>query len=228
VTSILTEIDNKVNSYHEVAEAALENAEDLLDLAQHALASGISGHADALAITANEEIAKAFGCYLVGEELVSEDDEEFKELFRDHYVKTQQMLGFYLNATLVNLAQIGFFDAEDFLKNILTASPREIAKAEEEIEKQLLKETKKIQRRRTKGLYVGLQRRKGKIKIKKPKNVQKNRVSKTIQTVQDYLDLVSIPVRSFRDNPQARKIFKDFMNMIIDENKETATFELRA
>ena len=60
----MAETNNTFNEYHDAAEASLENADDLLNLAEYALKSGISGHAVALAITANEEIAKAFGCYL--------------------------------------------------------------------------------------------------------------------------------------------------------------------
>ncbi|MGY5864718.1 MAG: AbiV family abortive infection protein [Candidatus Thorarchaeota archaeon] len=216
------------NAYHNVAEESLDNASDWLELAEYALKSGVSGHAASLALIANEEIAKSFGCYLVAENIVSENEEELKALFSDHYTKTHQMIQFYLSASLSTLASMGFFDSDEFLKNILTANQQDISRAEEEIDKQIQKKVREFLRRRTQGMYVGIRRRKGKIRVRTPKDVGKRKAESTIQTVKDYHELVSVIVKKIHNNPEARKFFKDFLIMLVEESKDSVTFDLKA
>lgn len=216
------------NIYHEAAEAALDNAKDWLNLAQYTLESGVTGHAISLAIIANEEIAKAYGCYVVAEGIIPKGDPEFKALFRDHYVKTEQMLVFYLMSTLGTHFQMGLVDADEFLKNVLESNPKDILSAEQELEKQIQKEARRIQRQRTQGMYIGIRKKKNRIVIKKPKNVKKNTATSSIQTVKDYHELVSVIVKTIRNHPKARKFFKVYLELLIKENRKTATITLES
>ena len=138
------------------------------------------------------------------------------------------MIQFYLSASLSTLASMGFFDSDEFLKNILTANQQDISRAEEEIDKQIQKKVREFLRRRTQGMYVGIRRRKGKIRVRTPKDVGKRKAESTIQTVKDYHELVSVIVKKIHNNPEARKFFKDFLIMLVEESKDSVTFDLKA
>jgi AbiV family abortive infection protein len=109
-----------MNGTHDVFEDAylksIENAKQLLKDAKSLMRKGSFGHVIALAISSDEETAKAWSCWLVAKRLVPDDSKVIDHAFSSHDTKNLTQILFYICMQLEEELRLGKLNLIDVLK----------------------------------------------------------------------------------------------------------------
>ena len=187
--------------FKKAAESSLENAEQWISDASLLIEAGNHEHAFSLLAFADEEIAKAYVCWLVSEDMIPEDSKYVRDAFSDHWSKLQTLLG-------LELAPF-FRAAYELLKKDTERSKRDLK--EEDISRFFDWMDEMVafrQRMRNVGMYVGLDEKKR--EIQSPKSIEKEPCENLLKGVNRRLRAVrEVMTRTTESQKtEMRRIFK--------------------
>jgi len=91
-------LSDKISLYAEATKLSLENAEQWIKDAKLLIANSSYGHANALVRFGCEEIAKTYVCWLTSEKILPIDNTVVEDVFWNHTVKNEVILGVLLMA----------------------------------------------------------------------------------------------------------------------------------
>ena len=77
----------KKDLFKEASKQSIENAEQWIKDAKRLIENASYGHSYSLLVFADEEIAKAYVCWLVSEDMIPVDSKLVKDIFRSHDTK---------------------------------------------------------------------------------------------------------------------------------------------
>jgi AbiV family abortive infection protein len=145
-------MNNTQDVFEDAYRKSLANAKQLLRDAKLLIHESSFGHAIALAISADEEIAKAISCWLVAKRLVPEDSKVVDHAFSRHDIKHMTQIVYYGRMQLEEEFRRGKLSLIDILKEGMRLTEKQL---EKDIEKlyQLAMEREYL---RQDGLYVNL------------------------------------------------------------------------
>lgn len=208
---------NRIEAYGLAYKLALENAGELLDLAQGTFHRKHYGHAYSLAVLANEEIVKAYVSWGVSQKYISPDHDLVTDVYSSHIEKNMISLDFHYEIIVQEALKAGFIDWEEALVATVTVSPMDAAKAlhDHAIEMEL---------RRRSGVYVERPRKvDGKYSVMAPKDFPRNRAENLIGLVRLFHNAVKILLEAVEIDEGVRDWFENTADKIdhwrILENK---------
>jgi len=140
----------KKSLFREGINLSLENAEEWIKDAKLLMDNSSHGHSYSLLVFADEEIAKAYICWLVAEDMIPADSKFVQDIFSKHRTKHETLVSIYLGAMLKEELSKGQITIEQILKESPVLTIEEIEKALGEMER-LLDFTEMM---RQKGIYV--------------------------------------------------------------------------
>ena len=144
------------NVFAQASKFALKNAEAWLMRAKQAKDSGPVGHSFSMAVTANEELAKAYISWMVSVGLFHPKHEFVLRTFDSHFVKHMFMIQTYLKDDLSIDLEIGVIDSDDLLREALKKTETE-AKAEfDEYIQRVAEGSVEMEELRRDGIYVDI------------------------------------------------------------------------
>lgn len=91
-------MSDKISLYTEATKLSFENAEQWIKDAKLLIKNSSYGHANALLRFGCEEIAKAYVCWLTSEKILPIDNTLVEDVFWNHVVKNEVILGILLMA----------------------------------------------------------------------------------------------------------------------------------
>jgi len=95
-------LSNKLILYAEATKLSLDNAEQWIKDAKLLIENSSFGHASALLRFSCEETAKAYVCWLTSEKILPIDNTLVKDVFWDHTIKNEVILGVLLMVHWIN------------------------------------------------------------------------------------------------------------------------------
>jgi AbiV family abortive infection protein len=110
---------------------SIENAKQLLEDAKLLLCNRSYGHAIALAIFSDEEVAKAFTCWLVAKGFIPEDSRAVEHAFTSHASKHSAQLAIFEGLLLRSELQQGKITPLKVIKRGMRVTEKQIKRAEE-------------------------------------------------------------------------------------------------
>jgi AbiV family abortive infection protein len=114
---------------------SLENAKQLLADAKLLIRNRSYGHAIALAIFSDEELAKALSCWLAAKGLIPEESKAIDDAFSSHHMKHLAQIGIYVGMRLQEGLRQGRTTLVDILKEGMKLTEVQIAKDMEKIQR---------------------------------------------------------------------------------------------
>jgi len=114
--------------FEDAYKGSLENAKQLLRDAKLLIRKGSFGHAIALAISADEEIAKAISCWLVAKRLIPDDSKVVDNVFSRHDIKHMTQIVYYGRMQLEEEFRRGELNLIDILKEGMRLTERQLQK----------------------------------------------------------------------------------------------------
>jgi AbiV family abortive infection protein len=205
-------------AYGKAGKKALLNARQLLDLAEHSLKHGGSGHAYSLAIMAHEETAKAYVSWTVSLGVIEPEDDLVKAVYSDHLVKNWVMLSYHLNAAFWEEARMGLRDPDEELKAMLETSWENIKQFEEGINEKLKKEAIAVELRRREGFYVNVIDYEN-YKVTTPQTFEHERAENALATVWEAYNAINALVMYSKQNEEFRIFFTELLNKGLEDDQ---------
>jgi len=172
----------KKSLFREGINLSLENAEQWIKDAKLLMDNSSYGHSYSLLVFADEEIAKAYICWLVAEDMIPSDSKFVQDIFSKHRTKHETLVGIYLGAMLKRDISKGQITIEEILKESPALTIEKLEKTLEEMER-LLDFTEMM---RQKGIYVD--EKEG--KMVSPKSIGKEECEELLQGVEHRFDYV--------------------------------------
>lgn len=194
--------DTEIEAYSLAYELAMKNASAWLDIARSALEMGFNGQAYSVAVTAYEEIGKAYISWLAARDIIPLDDEILELACHKHVVKTliSDFIS-YEDALLLSLGS-GIISVDDILKELSVTSE------EEALERLAIKAIEREDRRRL-GMYVDVwEKDDGQLSVTSPDDISEKRAGDAIEEVENTHELLEILLRIYEDHPPLIEILR--------------------
>ena len=106
----------KKSLFREGMKLCLENAEQWMNDAKLLMYNSSYGHSYTLLVFADEEIAKAYICWLVAEHMIPVNSKFVQDTFSKHRTKHETLVGVFLGAMLKEELSKGQITIEQILK----------------------------------------------------------------------------------------------------------------
>jgi len=194
----------KKSLFREGVKLCLENAEQWMNDAKLLMDNSSYGHSYSLLVFADEEIAKAYICWLVAEDMIPVNSKFVQDTFSKHRTKHETLVGIFLGAMLKEDLSKGQITIEQILKESSALTIEKIEKALEEIEK-LLDFTEMM---RQKGIYVD----KVEGRMVSPKSIGKEESEELLQGVEHRFDYVKRLIGEI--SPSEKRSLKQFFKSL--------------
>jgi AbiV family abortive infection protein len=114
--------------FEDTYKKSIKNAKQLLNNAKLLIGKGSFGHAIALAISADEEIAKAISCWLVAKRLVPDDSKIVNHAFSRHDIKHMTQIVYYGRLQLEKEFRRGKLNLIDILREGMRLTKKQLQK----------------------------------------------------------------------------------------------------
>lgn len=209
----MTTFDNELEAYSLAYELAMKNASAWKAIARLALELGFKGQAYSVAVTAYEEIGKAYISWLASKEVIPLDDEILELVYHKHVAKTivSDFISFE-DALLLSLGS-GIISVDDILKELSVTS-------EEEALERLAIERED---RRRLGMYVDVREEDmGLLSITSPDDISEKRAGDAIEEVENTHELLEILFRIYEDHPPLLEILKNNYKERMDDLSDSS------
>ena len=208
--------DNELEAYSLAYELAMKNASAWKAIARLALELGFKGQAYSVAVTAYEEIGKAYISWLASKEVIPLDDEILELVYHKHVAKTlvSDLISFE-DALLLSLGS-GIISVDNILKELSVTSE------EEALERLAIKAIEREDRRRL-GMYVDVREEDmGHLSITSPDDISEKRAGDAIEEVENTHELLEILLRIYEDHPPLLEIFKNNYKERMDDLSDSS------
>ena len=175
----------------------LENAEQWMNDAKLLMDNSSYGHSYTLLVFADEEIAKAYICWLVAEDMIPVNSKFVHDTFSKHRTKHETLVSIFLGAMLKEELSKGQITIEQILKDSSALTIEEIEK--------LLDFTEMM---RQKGIYVD----KVEGQMVSPKSIGKEESEELLQGVEYRFDYVKRLIGEI--SPSEKRSLKQFFKSL--------------
>lgn len=208
---------NKILKYEQAMKLSLENAERFIEDAKILIQNSSFGHALALSIFGDEEIAKSYVCWFVVNKLMPASSIVAKEIFRDHYAKHENQIWLHIVALLAEQASSGEIKLEQIIKEGLMVRKDQLEKDLEKLNR-LSIDREELRKR---GIYVDIRKN----KVLSPRLIQREEAEEVLGGVKYRLEYIRKFMKDFAE-PKKFALLKQLFDSLPNEVKETGRFIL--
>ena len=195
----------KSKLFKEVAKQSLENAEQWIRDAELLVENASYGHSYSLLVFADEEIAKAYVCWLVSEDMIPLDSKMAKDVFSKHRTKHETLIGLHIGAEIKEELSKGKIKIEQILEESSTFTREDLEIFLDWMDK-ILDFTERM---RQKGIYVDFDEREDKIVT--PESISKEETEELFQGIEYRFEYVKELIREITESQKSilRQFFKN-------------------
>jgi len=184
-------LSKKISLFSRATELSLKNAEQWIKDAKLLIENLSFGHASALLRFSCEEIAKAYVCWFTSEKMWPIENKVVRDIFRDHLVKNEVMLGLLFTAMWISKHNL-----QELTERRFEPSDEDIIEAYEEWE-DIVVSTEKM---RQKAIYVDVNVEKEEVET--PLTISEKEVRSILTVTEVFLKMVKYYVEEF---PETKK-----------------------
>ncbi|MHA1936078.1 MAG: AbiV family abortive infection protein [Candidatus Thorarchaeota archaeon] len=207
----MTEFVDEKDAYALAYRLALKNVSDWLEIAKSATLKGLYGQSYSLAITAYEELGKAYISWLAAMEFIQLEEEILELVYYKHEVKTFVSDLISIEDAMILALSTGIIDTDDILEELSLSS-------EEERFGELGVIAFEREQRRRKGMYVDVwEEDSGKFTVTSPDDFNEGRANSAIEEVARTLEILELLVKLTAEYPEIYKHLKS----VYEERRNT-------